>query len=69
MHPLVIAVHPQEPNQIAVGLTDGAVKVIEPLEPEGKWGASVTAENGASNGRTPASSATSNPAAADQPQR
>jgi len=71
VHPLVIAVHPQEPNQLAVGLTDGAVKVIEPLEPDGKWGASVPVENGAANAnKTPASSGTSNPAAAaDQPQR
>lgn len=68
MYPLVIAVHPQEPNQLAVGLTDGAVKVIEPLESEGKWGTTVPVENGAANGRTPASSATSNPAA-EQAQR
>lgn len=64
VYPLVLAVHPQEPNQLAVGLTDGAVKVIEPLELEGKWGVAVTApvENGA------ASSATSNPTS-EQPQR
>ncbi|XP_038974318.1 protein TPR1-like isoform X2 [Phoenix dactylifera] len=68
VYPLVIAAHPQEPNQLAVGLTDGAVKVIEPLESEGKWGAPVPVENGVPNGRTPASSATSNPAA-DQLQR
>ncbi|CAH8324592.1 unnamed protein product [Eruca vesicaria subsp. sativa] len=30
--------HPQEPNQFAVGLNDGSVKVIEPAEAEGKWG-------------------------------
>lgn len=69
MYPLVIAAHPQEPNQLAVGLTDGAVKVIEPLESEGKWGTSLPVDHGgAASGRTPASSATSNPAA-DQPQR
>ncbi|XP_010921588.1 protein TPR1 isoform X1 [Elaeis guineensis] len=68
VYPLVIAAHPQEPNQLAVGLTDGAVKVIEPSESEGKWGAPVPVENGVPNGRTPASSATSNPAA-DQLQR
>ncbi|XP_056861596.1 topless-related protein 3-like [Raphanus sativus] len=35
---LVVAAHPQEPNQFAVGLNDGSVKVIEPTEAEGKWG-------------------------------
>lgn len=69
VYPLVIAAHPQEPNQLAVGLTDGAIKVIEPLESEGKWGSPVPVENGGTaTGRTPASSATSNPAA-EQPQR
>lgn len=69
VHPFVMAAHPQEPNQIAVGLTDGSVKVIEPLESEGKWGVLVPGENGgAANGMTPASSATSN-VVGDQPQR
>nr|XP_010938347.1 protein TPR1 isoform X2 [Elaeis guineensis] len=68
VHPLVVAAHPQEPNQLAVGLTDGAVKVIEPLESEGKWGAPLPVENGVPNGRTPASSAACN-TAADQLQR
>jgi hypothetical protein len=36
--PLVVAAHPSEPNQFAVGLSDGSVEVIEPLESEGKWG-------------------------------
>ncbi|KAJ4900652.1 Topless-related protein 3 [Raphanus sativus] len=29
LSPLVVAAHPQEPNQFAVGLNDGSVKVIE----------------------------------------
>ncbi|KAJ9559746.1 hypothetical protein OSB04_004906, partial [Centaurea solstitialis] len=29
---------PQEPNQFALGLSDGVVHVFEPLESEGKWG-------------------------------
>ncbi|XP_021887756.1 protein TPR3-like [Carica papaya] len=37
-YPLVVAAHPQEPNQFAVGLTDGYIHVVEPLESEGKWG-------------------------------
>lgn len=68
IYPVVIAAHPQEPNQFAVGLTDGSVKVIEPLESEGKWGTPVPVDNGVPNGRTSASSATSNPPA-DQIQR
>ncbi|CAN1786868.1 Topless-related protein 4 [Linum perenne] len=47
VYPLVIAAHPSEPNQFALGLTDGGVHVLEPLESEGKWGTSPPAENGA----------------------
>ena len=68
VHPLVIAAHPHEPNQFAVGLSDGSVKVLEPSESEGKWGTPAPADNGIPNGKTPASSAASNPAA-DQIQR
>jgi len=43
----VIAAHPQEANQFAVGLSDGGVHVFEPLESEGKWGVPPPpAENG-----------------------
>nr|XP_009421409.1 PREDICTED: protein TPR1-like isoform X1 [Musa acuminata subsp. malaccensis] len=68
VYPLVIAVHPQEPNQFAVGLADGAVKVFEPLESEGKWGAPVPVDNGVHGSRAQASSTTSN-SAVDQLQR
>lgn len=44
--PLVIAAHPQEPNQFSIGLSDGAVHVFEPLESEGKWGVPPPVENG-----------------------
>lgn len=40
VYPLTIAAHPQERNQFAIGLTDGSVKVMEPLESEGEWGKS-----------------------------
>ncbi|XP_057957673.1 topless-related protein 2 [Malania oleifera] len=63
VYPLVIATHPQEPNQLAVGLTDGTIKVLEPLESEGKWGVTAPVDNGIQNCRTAASSATSNPTA------
>ncbi|KAL2479623.1 Topless-related protein 4 [Abeliophyllum distichum] len=45
-YPLVIAAHPSEPNQFALGLTDGGVCVIEPLESEGKWGTLPPHKNG-----------------------
>ncbi|KAE8010286.1 hypothetical protein FH972_006670 [Carpinus fangiana] len=60
VYPLVLGAHPQDPNQIAIGLTDGSVKVIEPSESEGKWGSSPPMDNGMLNGRTASSSTTSN---------
>ncbi|KAL5068780.1 hypothetical protein RYX36_019667 [Vicia faba] len=68
VYPLVIAAHPLQPNQFAVGLSDGSVKVIEPSESEGKWGSSPPMDNGVLNGKAPSSSATSNHTA-DQAQR
>nr|KAJ0202906.1 hypothetical protein LSAT_V11C500262900 [Lactuca sativa] len=47
VYPLVIAAHPTEANQFALGLTDGGVIVLEPQESEGKWGTSPPLENGA----------------------
>jgi len=32
VYPMVIATHPWKPNQIAVGMSDGAVYVLEPLD-------------------------------------
>lgn len=60
MYPLVVACHPLEPNQLAIGLTDGSVKVIEPTESEAKWGVSPPVDNVMLNGRTGSSSTTSN---------
>lgn len=60
MYPVVVAAHPIEPNQFAVGLTDGSVKVLEPVESEGKWGVSPPLDNGILNVRTTSSSTTSN---------
>ncbi|KAJ6697804.1 TOPLESS-RELATED PROTEIN 1-RELATED [Salix purpurea] len=48
VYPLAIAAHPQEPNQFAIGLTDGSVQVFEPLESDSKWGVPPPAENRAS---------------------
>lgn len=47
IHPLVIAAHPSDPNQFALGLSDGSVIVLEPPESEGKWGTLPPNENGA----------------------
>ncbi|KAG2729391.1 hypothetical protein I3760_01G247600 [Carya illinoinensis] len=49
VQPLVIAAHPQEPNQFALGLSDGGVHVFEPLESEGKWGVPPPVENGSAS--------------------
>ncbi|CAN6468614.1 unnamed protein product [Victoria cruziana] len=63
VYPLVIATPPFESNQFAVGLTDGAVKVIEPSESEGKWGTPPPADNGLPNGVLVTQSAISSQAA------
>ncbi|MQM07473.1 hypothetical protein Taro_040313 [Colocasia esculenta] len=47
VYPMVIAAHPSEPNQLALGMSDGAVYVVEPSEAEPKWGAPPPQENGA----------------------
>lgn len=67
VHPLVIAAHPQEPNQFALGLSDGGVHVFEPLESEGKWGVPPPVENGSASSvpATPSVGAS----ASDQAQR
>ncbi|XVF74749.1 hypothetical protein PTKIN_Ptkin13bG0136600 [Pterospermum kingtungense] len=46
VYPVVVAAHPSEPNQFALGLSDGGVHVFEPPE-EGKWGSAPALENGA----------------------
>lgn len=67
VHPLVIAAHPQEPNQFALGLSDGGVHVFEPLESEGKWGVPPPVENGSAS-TVPALSSVG-ASGSDQPQR
>ncbi|XP_078160587.1 TOPLESS-related 2 isoform X2 [Carex rostrata] len=67
LYPNVLAAHPQEPTQFAIGLTDGVVKVVEPLESDKKWGPSLSIENGVPNGRQVAAVGTSQPS--DQIQR
>eukprot|EP00850_Spirogloea_muscicola_P001880 SM000007S20840 [mRNA] locus=s7:486412:491929:+ [translate_table: standard] len=55
-YPMVVAAHPSEPNQFSLGLSDGGVQVIEPLESEGKWGSGLPPENG--NGGLPGATQT-----------
>lgn len=43
----MVAAHPSDPNQFALGLTDGGVCIVEPLESDGKWGSSPGLESGA----------------------
>ncbi|KAL9668435.1 hypothetical protein QQ045_002816 [Rhodiola kirilowii] len=53
VYPVVIAAHPSEPNQFALGLTDGGVLVLEPNESEGQWGTAPPIENGAGPSSSP----------------
>ncbi|XP_050136182.1 topless-related protein 1-like [Malus sylvestris] len=53
VQPLVIAAHPQEANQFALGLSDGSVYVFEPLESESKWGVAPPVENGSASSAPP----------------
>ncbi|CAF1933817.1 topless-related protein 2-like [Brassica napus] len=70
--PQVITTHPQEPNQLAVGLSDGSVKVIEPSEASRRWGVGVAVnadKAGTENGRPSSSSAANNSSSDHQMQR
>ncbi|OIV95906.1 hypothetical protein TanjilG_27010 [Lupinus angustifolius] len=60
VYPVVITAHPHESNQIAVGLSDGSIKVIEPIESEGRWGIKAPVDNAMQNGRTASPSLTNN---------
>ncbi|KAK9098543.1 hypothetical protein Syun_025588 [Stephania yunnanensis] len=68
IYPLVIAAHPSEANQFALGLTDGGVHVFEPLEADGKWGVPPPAENG-STSSTSITPAVGGASVSEQPQR
>ncbi|CAN1168178.1 Protein TOPLESS [Linum perenne] len=68
VHPLVIAAHPQEPNQFAIGLSDGGVHVFEPVESEGKWGVPPPPENGSASS-VPATPSSVGASGSEQAQR
>ncbi|XP_057459402.1 topless-related protein 4-like isoform X2 [Actinidia eriantha] len=63
VYPLVVTAHPSEPNQFALGLTDGGVHVLEPPEAEGRWGTTPPLENGTGSSIAPVA------ASSDQPSR
>ena len=46
VYPLVIASHPSDSNQFALGMNDGGVYVIEPSESAEKWGVGPPPDNG-----------------------
>ncbi|MFS7985363.1 putative Topless family protein [Helianthus anomalus] len=46
--PKAIAAHPSDPNQLAIGLSDGGVYVLEPLKADKQWGGDPSVESSAS---------------------
>ncbi|KAE9444694.1 hypothetical protein C3L33_23408, partial [Rhododendron williamsianum] len=60
VYPRVVAAHPDQPNQFAIGLTNGSVILMEPHESKSTWGLSPTIDNGMLNDRTASSSNISN---------
>ncbi|MFS7946726.1 putative transcription factor WD40-like family [Helianthus anomalus] len=45
--PKAIAAHPSDPNQLAIGLSDSGVYVLEPLKADKQWGGDPSAESSA----------------------
>ena len=60
----MVAAHPTEANQIALGMSDGGVHVVEPPEAEAKWGVAPPPPPPQENGAMPQIS--SNPALTSQ---
>lgn len=61
VYPTVVAAHPSEANQIALGMSDGTVHVVEPSDVEPKWGGPMPPQE---NNALPAHS--SNPSLSNQ---
>ncbi|KAI3463417.1 hypothetical protein Pfo_020080 [Paulownia fortunei] len=57
VYPSVIVAHPDKANQFALGLSDGGVHVVEPLETEEMWGVASPEEHGAGPSASPVASA------------
>ncbi|KAJ3698217.1 hypothetical protein LUZ61_001922 [Rhynchospora tenuis] len=38
VYPVVVAAHPSQPTQFAIGMSDGGVQIFEPLTSDGQWG-------------------------------
>ncbi|XP_040368075.1 topless-related protein 4-like [Rosa chinensis] len=45
VYPAAVVAHPSEPNQFAIGLSDGGVVVLEPLESTEQWGSMPLVES------------------------
>ncbi|KAL8264026.1 hypothetical protein R6Q59_022162 [Mikania micrantha] len=56
-YPMVIAAHPSDCNQFALGMNDGSVHVIEPADADPKWGGSTPQEKGNLASLNPSNSA------------
>ncbi|KAM7493831.1 hypothetical protein LguiB_028440 [Lonicera macranthoides] len=71
--PTVIASHPSDPNQFALGMSDGTVHVIEPSDGENKWGGSGSTQQdnggGASLPSVPSNSALNSSQPSETPSR
>ncbi|KAJ7958782.1 Topless-related protein [Quillaja saponaria] len=49
VYPIVIAAHPSKPHQFALGLNNGEVLILEPLESKGEWGMAPSSDDGDSS--------------------
>ncbi|XP_011626946.1 protein TPR2 isoform X1 [Amborella trichopoda] len=67
IYPSVIAAHPTEAHQIALGMSDGSVYVAEPPESEPKWGGGVPSPQ--ENGPLPSNSSLTNQQPSEPSQR
>ncbi|XP_065849210.1 topless-related protein 1-like [Euphorbia lathyris] len=57
VYPLAIAASTREPEQFTIGLTDGSVIVLEPLESVGRWNLTTPhSENGSASNHPPPAS-------------
>lgn len=51
--PNAIAAHPSDPSQLALGLSDGGVYVLEPLKSDKQWGSDPSVETSAGPSTNP----------------
>ncbi|XP_042409639.1 protein TOPLESS-RELATED PROTEIN 2-like isoform X1 [Zingiber officinale] len=68
-YPIVIAAHPSEPNQIALGMSDGAVHVVEPSDSDTKWGSAAPSQDSGAPPTTSSTPAQNSSQASEPPSR